>query len=234
MTPEISREMVEMIRKINPDTILNSRLLYHGNQIEGLEPAKLDGLRDIGVDYLSYRDRQIPDHPAASWRNSWETCMTLNGAWGFTATDHNWKSQQTVVQMVTRVASKGGNLLLNFGPTAEGEIPSESVEIMKQVGAWLKVNGVSVYGTRPSPFTSLSWGVATRKGSTLYLHVFDWPKDGKLIVPLSNQAKSATLLATGKTLTFKSDEGKLIIDVPTTAPDTADTVIALEIEGEPQ
>jgi alpha-L-fucosidase len=234
MTPEISREMVEMIRKINPDTILNSRLLYHGNQIEGLEPAKLDGLRDIGVDYLSYRDRQIPDHPAASWSHSWETCMTLNGAWGFTATDHNWKSQQTVVQMVTRVASKGGNLLLNFGPTAAGEIPSESVEIMKQVGAWLKVNGVSVYGTRPSPFTSLSWGVATRKGSTLYLHVFDWPKDGKLIVPLSNQAKSATLLATGKTLTFKSAEGKLIIDVPTTAPDTADTVIALEIEGEPQ
>ena len=233
MTPEISREMVKAIRSINPNTILNSRLLYHGNQIDGLEQAKLDGLRDIGVDYLSYRDRQIPDHPAVSWNSSWETCMTLNGAWGYTATDHNWKSQQTVVQMVTRVASKGGNLLLNFGPTAEGEIPGESVEIMKQVGAWLKVNGESVYGTSRSPFSHLSWGVATRKDGTLYLHVFEWPKDGKLIVPLSNQAKSATLLATGKLLSIKSADGKLVIDVPATAPDAADTVIALQIEGEP-
>jgi alpha-L-fucosidase len=233
MTPEISREMVQAIRSINPNTILNSRLLYHGYQIEGLEQAKLDGLRDIGVDYLSYRDRQIPDHPAASWNDSWETCMTLNGAWGYTATDHNWKSQQTVVQMVTRVASKGGNLLLNFGPTAEGEIPGESVEIMKQVGAWLKVNGESVYGTSRSPFSNLSWGVATRKDGTLYLHVFDWPKDGELIVPLSNQAKSATLLATGKPLSTKSADGNLVIDVPATAPDAADTVIALQIEGEP-
>jgi alpha-L-fucosidase len=95
------------------------------------------------------------------------------------------------------------------------------------------VNGESVYGTSRSPFSHLSWGVAIRKDGTLYLHVFEWPKDGKLTVPLSNQGKSATLLATGKPLSIKSAEGKLVIDVPATAPDAADTVIALRIEGEP-
>ena len=233
MTPEYGREIVQAIRSVRPETILNSRLLYHGNQIEGMDQAKLDELRDIGVDYLSYKDRQIPDLPASSWNSSWETCMTLNGAWGFTATDHNWKSQQTVVQMLARVASKGGNFLLDFGPAADGEIPAESAGIMKQVGAWLRVNGESVYGTSSGPFQRLSWGVATRKGGTLYLHVFDWPKDGKLIVPLSNQAKSGTLLATGKPLSIKNADGKLVIDVPVTAPDAADSVIALQIEGEP-
>lgn len=76
--------------------------------------------------------------------------MTLNGAWGYTANDHRWKSPQTVVQMLARAVNKGGNFLLNFGPTAEGEIPAESLEIMKQVGAWLRVNGEAIYGASPS------------------------------------------------------------------------------------
>lgn len=233
MTPEISREMVQAIRSINPETILNSRLLYHGNQIDGLEQAKLDGLRDIGVDYLSYRDRQIPDHPAVTWSNSWETCMTLNGAWGYTATDRSWKSPQTIVQMLTRVASKGGNLLLNFGPTAEGEIPAESVEIMKQVGAWLRTNGESIHGTRSVPPINEPWGVTTRKGGTLYLHVFKWPKNGKLEMTLGNKVTSARLLATKVPLSSKSKDGKLVIEVPVNAPDSFDSVIELQIEGEP-
>ena len=76
--------------------------------------------------------------------------MTLNGAWGYNASDHNWKSPQTVVQMLARVVSKGGNFLLNFGPTAEGELPAEGVEIVKKVGAWLRVNGEAIYGARAS------------------------------------------------------------------------------------
>jgi len=107
-------------------------------------------LREIGVDYLSYRDRGIPGHPAPSWDGNWETCMTLNGAWGYNASDHNWKSPQTIVQMLARVVSKGGNFLLNFGPTAEGELPAEGVEIVKRVGVWLRVNGEAIYGARAS------------------------------------------------------------------------------------
>jgi alpha-L-fucosidase len=159
--------------------------------------------------------------------------MTLNGAWGYTATDRSWKSPQTIVQMLTRVASKGGNLLLNFGPTAEGEIPAESVEIMKQVGAWLRTNGESIHGTRSVPPMNAPWGVTTRKGGTLYLHVFKWPKNGKLEMTLGNKVTSARLLATKVPLSSKSMDGKLVIEVPVNAPDSFDSVIELQIEGEP-
>ena len=111
MTPAYARELAEVVRSIRPDTIINSRLLYSGRSVENLDKAKLDELRDIGVDYLSYRcDRGIPARPLPSGRD-WETCMTLNGAWGYDAADHAWKSPQSVVRMLAEVVSKGGNLL---------------------------------------------------------------------------------------------------------------------------
>jgi len=160
MTPAYAREMVQVVRSIRPETIINSRLLYSGRAVENLDQAKLDGLREIGVDYLSYRDRGIPEHPAPSWGRAWETCMTLNGAWGYNAKDHNWKSPQTVVQMLGRVVSKGGNFLLNFGPTAEGELPAEGTAVMKQVGDWLRVNGEAIYGASPSDLSTTGKAVA--------------------------------------------------------------------------
>jgi len=150
MTPAYAREIAQVVRSLRPGTVINSRLLYSGRAIENLDQAKLDELREIGVDYLSYGDRQIPDQPAPSWGRDWETCMTLNGAWGFNAKDDNWKTPQTVVQMLARVVGKGGNFLLNFGPTAEGEIPAESMTVMKEVGVWLRVNGEAIYGAGPS------------------------------------------------------------------------------------
>ena len=156
MTPAIAREFAQIVRTIKPETIFNSRLLYHGRDIPGLNPAQLDELRDIGVDYLSYGDRHIPDQPAPSWRRNWETCMTLNGAWGFNANDQKWKSPQTVVKMLAEVVGKGGNFLLNFGPTAEGEMPPQAVKIVEQVRAWLRVNGEAIYGAGPSDLISKS------------------------------------------------------------------------------
>lgn len=152
MTPAYAREIVQVVRSIRPETLVNSRLLYSGRQIPGLSQAQLDELRDIGVDYLSYGDRQISDRPAPSWRRDWETCMTLNNSWGYNANDHNWKSPETVVRMLVQVVSKGGNFLLNFGPTADGELPAEGVKVVQRVGAWLRVNGEAIYGAYPSPF----------------------------------------------------------------------------------
>ena len=171
--------------------------------------------------------------PVTGYPGDWETCMTLNGHWGYNAYDHNWKSSTELIQKLADICAKGGNFLLNVGPTSEGEFPPACVERLQEVGKWLRVNGDAIYGTSRSPFPYLAWGVATRKGGTLYLHVFDWPKDGKLIVPLSNKAKSATLLASGEKLSVKNADGKLVIKVPATAPDAADSVIALEIKGEP-
>ncbi len=125
----------------------------------------------------------------------WESCMTMNDTWGYKSYDDNWKSTETLVRNLIDIASKGGNYLLNVGPTAEGLIPEPSVERLKGIGDWMKVNGESIYGTTASPFAELDWGRATRKGNRVYLHVFDWPK-GRLKVPaLSEKVNKAYLLA---------------------------------------
>ncbi|CAA6691702.1 MULTISPECIES: alpha-L-fucosidase [unclassified Lentimonas] len=146
---ELAREFEAVVREIDPDTIINSRLMYHGNQVEGLKPEQLTELTDIGVDFLSYRDRTIPPH--SPWEY-WETCMTLNGAWGYRASDHNWKSPKAVVMQLVEVVSKGGAFLLNVGPTAEGEIPAPAIESLEAAGDWLKVNGEAIYGARGTIF----------------------------------------------------------------------------------
>ena len=120
--------------------------------------------------------------------------MTMNDTWGFKSYDHNWKSAEQLIRHLIDTSSKGGNLLLNVGPTAEGLIPQPSVERLQAIGAWLKKNGESIYGTTASPFKRLTWGRASQKPDRLYLNVFYWPKDGQLVVPMRSGAKKAYLL----------------------------------------
>jgi len=159
----------------------------------------------------------------------WETCMTMNGTWGFKASDRNWKTPATLVHNLIDIASKGGNYLLNVGPTAEGEIPQPSIDALKAIGVWMKVNGEAIYGTQKSPLQPLPWGRCTMKGEVYYLHVFDWPADGKIVVPgLSTEVKKASLLAGGGVLKTESGTDGLIIHVSATAPDAIATVIKIE------
>ena len=132
------------------------------------------------------------------------------------------------------VASKGGNYLLNVGPTAQGELPDPSLERMAAIGQWLKVNGESIYGTSVAPFKQApAWGRVTRKGGKLYLHVFNWPSDGKLTLPLLNTVSKAYLLASpGQSLSYVSDQGGLQIQLPAAVPDPIDSVIVTEIQGD--
>lgn len=166
----------------------------------------------------------------------WETCMTMNETWGYKSYAHNWKSLKTLIQNTVDIASKGGNYLLNVGPKADGTIPQESIDLLKGVGAWMKVNGESIYGTKASPFGLFTWGRCTKKESkgntTLYFSVFEWPKDGKLSIPgLKNEIVSAKLLANGTVLkTEKKDDG-LLISVPEKAVDANATVIKVEVKG---
>ncbi len=180
-------------------------------------------------------EQRIPDLSELDGKD-WETCMTMNGTWGYKSYDDKWKSTETLIRNLLDIASKGGNYLLNVGPKADGEFPAESIERLKAIGAWMKVNGEAIYGTQASPLAALSWGRCTRKehngNTTLYLSVFDWPADGKLIVPgFHNEVNRAVLLASGKKLTTSIGKDQLVITLPAQAPDTIATVIKVEVKG---
>jgi alpha-L-fucosidase len=180
-------------------------------------------------------EQKIPSQSELDGAN-WETCMTMNGSWGFKSYDHNWKTTETLIRNLVDIASKGGNYLLNIGPKSDGEFPQESIDRLKAVGVWMKVNSEAIYATSPSPLPVLAWGRCTKKvtkdGTTLFLTVFNWPADGKLVVPeLKNQVISTVLLANGTKLkTVASAEG-LTITLPATAPDAIASVIKVEVKG---
>jgi alpha-L-fucosidase len=179
-------------------------------------------------------EQKIPDTGIPG--KDWETCMTMNRTWGFRSYDHNWKSTETLIRNLVDIASKGGNYLLNIGPNSLGEFPAPSIERLQEVGAWMKVNGATIYGTTASPFENLAWGRCTKKvtadGATLYLHVFNWPANGKLVVPgLKSKVASASLLATKQALKTNSSETGLEITVPANAPDQISSTIVLHVKG---
>jgi len=213
MTKERAEKFLPVISKY-PDLITNNRL---GGGIKG--------------------DMETPEQfiPATGYPGrNWEVCMTMNNTWGYKSWDNNWKSGEDLLLKLSEIVSKGGNFLLNVGPTAEGLIPQQSIDRLKYVGRWMKVNGDAVYGTTASPFPYLPWGRATRKDNIVYLHVYDWPKDQQLILPVKNKVRKAYLLADPqKKLNVKSKNGKVLITMPEEAPDPVISVVAVELDGEP-
>lgn len=161
--------------------------------------------------------------------------MTMNDTWGFKSYDENWKSPETLIRNLIDIVSKGGNYLLNVGPTAEGEIPAASVERLAAMGQWMKVNGDAVYGTAASPFAAqLAWGRATRKPGKVYLHVFDWPANGTLMLPaLDVKVQSAYLMGSASShLAVTRTAGGFSIKVPPRPPNAIASVIVLDTDGE--
>jgi len=169
----------------------------------------------------------------------WETCMTMNGTWGFKQDDQNWKSSTAMIRMLCDIASKGGNYLLNVGPTCNGEIPQASLDRLAEVGKWMKVNGKAIYATTPAPFpTGVPWGRITQNGNNLFLMVFDRPKDGVLLLPgLKTKVQSACLLADAgkKPLAAVAGDPGVSVTLPEgVTMDPAVTVIVVELENKPE
>ena len=167
----------------------------------------------------------------------WETCMTMNGTWGYKSYDHNYKTPETLIHNLVDIASKGGNFLLNVGPTDLGEFPAESVDLLAKMGQWMKINGEAIYGTKASPWGLFDWGRCTVKntksGTSLYFSVFNWPADGKLVIPdFNNKVVSAKLIATGASLkTTVSKDNSLTINLPSKAPDAIASVVRVDVIG---
>jgi alpha-L-fucosidase len=230
-THERGVDLYRFVRTLQPNIIVNNRVGKGRAGMQGMDQGQ--GVGDYGTP-----EQEIPATGFGAGVD-WESCMTMNGHWGYNKNDQNWKSTETLVRNLIDCASKGGNYLLNVGPTAEGEFPGASVERLQQIGAWMKANQAAIYGTTASPFKRLTWGKATRKvtptGTTLYLHVFDWPQDGKLLVPgLQNEIKTARLLATGQAVAAKRTATDVEVTLPATAPDAISSTVVLELAGAPQ
>ena len=157
--------VLQAVREADPNVVINGRGARSGN-------------RQFG-DYQNTGDR------AAEFRateGDWEAIPTTNESYGYHQFDNSHKTPQFFVRLLVKAAARGGNLLLNIGPMGNGEIDPKDQAILRGIGTWMRANGDSIYGTQRTPLATFAWGETTVKGKTLYLHVFEWPRDGEFVI----------------------------------------------------
>ena len=214
----LNLKILKAIRETDPNLPVNGRL------------AKIQNL-NFG-DYINTGDR------AAFLRSTpgiWEVIPTTNESYGYNKYDKNYKTPKHFVRLLASAAAKGGNVLLNVGPMGDGKWDETDTDILKNIGNWMKTNGESIYGTDRSPLSIQAWGEVTQKGNILYLHVFQWPDDGKLVVGgLNAKLGKVVLMADPKKESLKCaplNNRDLVISLPKIAPDSLNSVIKLSFNG---
>jgi alpha-L-fucosidase len=243
-TYERGVDLWNYLRALDPQLIVNNRIGKGRVNSDGKD--LIEGrIGDYGTP-----EQRIPPQgfgPGVDW----ETCMTMNNTWGYRKDDDHWKSTETLIRNLCDIASKGGNYLLNVGPTGEGLIPEASVERLAEMGKWMKVNGEAIYDCGSTPFgaeagtfsptekdkngnpkfvPSWNWRATTRPGK-IYLEIFNWPADGKFELPgLQSKVSKVTLLATGKKLKFEQTAAGVSIVLSAEAPDKIASVVCVEIK----
>ena len=205
------------MRAAQPGILVNNRLFF--------------GLENKNGDYGT-PEKYVP--PTGLPGMDWEVNHTLNESYGFSAHDMHWKDTAAVVQLLSDIVSKGGNLLLNIGPDAHGRVPVQAAAALRGVGAWMRVNGEAIHGTTASPFQRLAWGRATQKPGVLYLHVWEWPANGRLVVPMKGTVRAARLLGSDAPLRAAASDreaGRLVVELPAKPADATCPVVRLELAG---
>jgi alpha-L-fucosidase len=227
MTPERGKRFTDLVRSVQPTTLIDGRLGTDG-------------------DYRSTGDNVIPSETSTE---AWETPATINDTWGYRTDDTNWKSPGQIAFKLVDIVSKGGNYLLNVGPTAEGVIPQASQDNLRAVGRWLKVNGDAIYGAGPTPFgdelgtpdntrqdkngrpafiPSTDWHCTTKPGK-LYITFFKWPNALFELSKVRGTVKKAYLLADAKkSLKVTQQSDKVTVALPRSAPGQIASVLVLE------
>jgi alpha-L-fucosidase len=230
MQGERGQRFTDIVRSLQPNTLIDGRL-------------GIDG------DYRSTGDNVIPSEASTE---AWETPATINDTWGFRKDDTNWKSPGQITFKLVDIVSKGGNYLLNVGPTADGIIPQPSADVLRTVGRWLKVNGEAVYGAGMSPFgdefgewtskngkdvrgqrlflANNDYRVTVKPGK-LYLTFFNEPRAPFEIPALKNKLLRAYQLADRRPLELTTRDGKTTFTLPRPMWDSMATVVAVEFEG---
>lgn len=232
MTPERSQRFADLVRSLQPDCLIDGRLGTAG-------------------DYVTTDDNTLPD---AAQTLDWEAPLTMNHTWGFRADDCDWKSPTEILFKLVDAVSKGGNLLLNVGPDADGEVPAACADNLRFVGDWLRVNGEAIYGADRSPFGEefgeFSATQRDRHGKPVFLTRTTWrctAKPGKLyffyfgdrrstveLPPFRNTIKAAYLLGdpARTPCTVETINGVRTVWVQRQGPHATANVLCLEIDGE--
>ena len=206
-----SEKMNRMVFDLQPDIIVNNRNLLQG-------------------DFATPEQEITPE----SGGRAWESCMTLNDSWGYHRADDNWKSPRTVIRNLVSCTGQGGNYLLNIGPRPDGSVPEESARILEEVGRWMQRNSASIYGTDLCGVRTSNYADFTRKGNTLYMHVYFWPGETVALAGLRTRVKAARLFASNRAVDFQQDDFRVrLTGLPADPPDTPLTTFTIECESEP-
>jgi alpha-L-fucosidase len=230
MTGDRPQRFANIVRTLQPNTLIDGRLGSEG-------------------DYVSTGDNVIPPNVQGE---AWEVPATINHTWGFRNDDTDWKAPGQIAFKLIDIVSKGGNYLLNVGPTAEGVIPQVSQDILRTVGRWLAVNGEAVYGASPTPFgeelgeqsargakdvrgdplvyQQIQWRVTTKPGK-LYFTFFDEPRAPFPLPAMKNRALKAYRLADKAPVEMKTDNGRTVLNLERPIYDPMATVVVVEFEG---